>query len=272
MASWSRGAVILGRVLDTTPIRSASNPLVKRVRAVARGGDPDRMLLEGDRLVGEALARGLELEALLLAERRADEAARFEGGPLRVVGDELLDSLSRLTTSPGILAIAEVPASGGPDALPTAADALVVVALGMQDPGNLGALARSAEAAGAGALVVVAGGCRPWNEKALRGSMGSLLRLPVVELTDPCAAWDALVARDVRPVVARTRGGAAPAAVDWSGRVALWVSGETGELPDELAARVDAAQGVTIPMAGDVESLNVTAAAAVLLFAAGRTA
>ncbi|HEX6883651.1 MAG TPA: RNA methyltransferase [Planctomycetota bacterium] len=254
------------------PIRSRSNPLLKRVRAAAAGRGEDEILLEGDRLVDEALAAGLELTAVLVAEERAGRLAELarKGVPVRAVGGELLAEVSALESSPGCLALARAPAARGPEALPEAPDALVVVAAGIQDPGNLGALARTAEAAGACALGVTAGGCRPWSPKALRGSMGSLLRLPVIELAPTQTSVAALAARGYRHVCARTRGGTPFERFDWSGRVALWLGGETGALPGELARASQAFAGVSIPMAGAAESLNVTAAAAVLLFAAGR--
>lgn len=259
------------RVTEPPVIRSAANPVVKRVRRALGGRESGVLVLEGDRLIADALARGLELDELLIAESRPREVARAleQGHAVRVVDDELLARLSRLETSPGALALARAPEAIGLDRLRGAPDALVAVVAGVADPGNLGAIARTAEAAGASALVVAAGGCSPWNEKALRGSMGSLLRLPVAT-TDgaPRELAATLAEAGYRNVRAATRGGVALEAFDWSGRVALWLTAETGELEVDAAA-FDA---VTIPMAAGVESLNVGAAAAVLLFAAGRNA
>lgn len=271
-------------MIESTPIASTSNPIVKRARAALKPGEKELMVLEGDRLIDDALAHGFGPRAILVAasrEARATElAGRVGDEVVRRVADDVLDSISALRASPGTLALVPIPARPSADewsqslAARVAAtpDALVVCICGIQDPGNLGALVRTAEAAGASDVAVVAGGCRPWNEKALRGSMGSALRMTTVELEDPVAVWDRMRDAGFRHVVARTRGGARPAALDWSGPIALWVSGESGELPPALAARAEQdAVGVTIPMAGAVESLNVTAAAAVLLFAAGRT-
>jgi TrmH family RNA methyltransferase len=251
-------------------IRSASNPLLKRIRAARRGREAGMLLLEGARLCEEALVQGLVPQAMLVNERRPERARALEqrGVEARLVDERLLAALSSLDSPPEVLGLFAAPRARALDELPDAPDALVVVAAGLQDPGNLGALARSAEAAGASALVVLSGGgsrgCRPWNEKALRGSMGSLLRLPVFE-PDAAELRELLRRRGFRQAIARTRGGRAPDAFDWSGRVALWITGETGEDPGALAA-----EGVTIPMASGVESLNVTVAASVLLFAAGR--
>lgn len=250
------------------PIRSRDNAALKRVRAVAAGREPG-LLLEGERLIGDALRGGHALELVLVSEERSERARELAaaGAPVRLVARALLDGLSRLREPPGELALAAVPAGIELARQRFAEGALVVVAAGIADPGNLGALARSAEAAGAAALVVLAGGVSPWNEKALRGSMGSLLRLPIAFAPDAAAAREQLARAGFRQVRAGTRGGTDHARFDWSGRVALWMAGETGAEDATLREL----PSVTIPMAGEVESLNVAAAAAVLLFGAVRT-
>jgi len=265
---------MLSRVVSAPleTIRSSSHPLLKRMRAAAAGRAEGEILLEGDRLVDEARAAGLELEAVLVAEERVErmgELARA-GVTLRAVRAELLASVSALDSSPGCIGLAREPSARTLAELPASAGALVVVAAGIQDPGNLGALARTAEAAGAAALLVTRGGCRPWNPKALRGSMGSLLRLPVLEIEATAASVAELARRGFRQIRAQTRGGRAHDDFDWSGRVALWLTGETGEFPGELARAAERFEEVSIPMQGRAESLNVNAAAAVLLFAARR--
>ena len=254
------------------PIRSSSNPLLKRVRAAAAGRGEGEILLEGDRLVDEARAARFELEAVLVAEGRVERMAELARANVvvRAVRAELLAGVSALETSPGCLGLAREPRGRTLADLPASAGALAVVAAGIQDPGNLGALARTAEAAGACALLVTRGGCRPWNPKALRGSMGSLLRLATIEIEPSVACVEELARRGVRHVRALTRGGRSHDAFVWSGRVALWLTGETGELPGELGRAAERFEGVSIPMLGRAESLNVNAAAAVLLFAARR--
>ena len=248
-------------------IRSRANTDLKRVGAVRAGRVPGVLLLEGDRLVDEAVERGLELELLLVAEGRLKRAAQLEARGLRVrlVADELLDRASALTASPGVLALCSAPAAPQMSTLAPGERSLVLVDAGVSDPGNLGALARSAEAAGASALVALAGGASPWSDKALRGSMGSLLRLPVHRLGSAEEVVAALPGH--RHVRAATRAGVPAFGFDWSGPIALWVGPEVGGLPEVCASF----ERVTIPMAGGVESLNVTVAAALLLFAAGRS-
>ncbi len=232
------------------------------------GKDRARMVLEGDRLISDALDAGLTLDTILVADDRDPLAERLEGRgqPVRRVATELLARTSGLKTSPGSLAIAARPTSADLDTLVLTPNALVLVAAGISDPGNLGALARSAEAAGVEALIVLAGSASPWSSKALRGSMGSLLRLPVRECESADELRERLTARGLRHVTAGTRGGQAFSDFDWSGATALWMASEVGAFP-KVALDFES---VTIPMAGAVESLNVGVAGALLMFAAER--
>jgi tRNA G18 (ribose-2'-O)-methylase SpoU len=248
-------------------IHSRENPLVKRYAAALAGREAGVLALEGERLVRDALQAEVELECVLLAASRAAEAASFAPCPVRLVDDALLARLSELEAPPGVAALARQPAQVELEDLPRGARSLLVCVAGVSDPGNLGAIARSAEAFGACGLVVAKGGASPWRGKALRGSMGSLLRLPVRDRVEPAAAAQELVRLGWRLVVAATRGGVDPRELDWRGPVALWLSGETGELPDLGAP----SRATTIPLDSRVESLNVAVAAAVLVFAARRT-
>ena len=249
-------------------LRSTSNPAVSLVRSALAGREKGLLVLEGERLIDDALRAGCAFELALVAESRSERARELEarGIDVRVTDDALLERLSALATSQGAIALARAPQPATLSAPHLGPEALVLVVAGVADPGNLGALARSAEAAGAQALALVRGGASPWNSKALRGSMGSLLRLPVIPFEDAESAARELHGHGFRQVRAATRGGSSPSEFDWSGRIALWVGSETGEIPAAGAKF----EGVTIPMRGAVESLNVTVAASLLLFAAGR--
>ena|SRR5688572_6013589 len=253
---------------QATVIRSRDNPTLKRAGAVQAGKAGDAILLEGERLVAEARAAGLAFEAVLISEERELLARELEaaGLPVRRAEAHLLARVSDLVTSPGVLALCATPPERTLETLALPGDALGLAVAGLNEPGNLGALARSAEAAGASFLTLVAGTVSPWNPKALRGSMGSLLRLPIVHFPNARAAREALERHGFRQVTAATRGGERPSRFDWSGRVALWIGAESGALPEEASSL----ERLTIPMAGRVESLNVAVAASLLLFAAGR--
>lgn len=255
-------------MIDPRVLRSTQNPLLQRARAVISGKESGLVALQGDRLVDDAIAARVRVETVFVAHDRIDRAEELAARnvDVRLVDAGLLARLGTLKTSPGILALADVPLERDLETMPLGnADVLLVVA-GIADPGNLGALARAAEAFGAVAFVVVAGGASPWNEKALRGSMGSLLRVPVAKSASAEAVASTLAKRSVRCVRAATRGGVDPRSYAAQGPIALWISGETGDLP-AVAAGFD---GLTIPMRAGPESLNVTVAASILLYELGR--
>ena len=251
-------------------IRSRANSLVKRVGAVLAGKEPGTIVLEGERLIDDALRAGHTLEFVLLSQARAALASSFQkrGCVVWIVETALFERLGALKTSPGILALAPAPRECALDKLELDTRTLLLVAAGIADPGNLGALARSAEAFGASALLVTRGSASPWSDKALRGSMGSLLRLAVCSNLDSDDLARVLTERKVRSVCAATRGGVDPKSFDWRGPLALWIGAETGAMP--LAT--DTFEQITIPIAKGVESLNVTVAASLLLYASGRSA
>ncbi len=255
------------------PIRSTQNALVRTVRAVLAGREAGLALLEGDRLLDEALAQGLRPRAVLVSEEREERLAELvaAGVEARAVENSLLARLSSHESSQGILTLIEPPPFRRLEEFPSSPASLVLVIAGIQDPGNLGGLARSAEAAGVQAMLLDRRGSSPWNPKALRGSMGSLLRLPVVPYDDPSSLSARLASGGWRQVLARTRGAPAHTSFDWDGPIALWVTDEKGRILGEAPGLSDAFSATSIPMAPGVESLNVMVAASILLFAAGRT-
>lgn len=148
-------------------------------------------------------------------------------------------------------------------------DGLVVVLVGVQDPGNAGTLMRSAEASGAVGVVSCGNSVDLHSPKVVRSSAGAIFGLAIAEGDDPVEVLAALGARRRRRIGAATIGGQAPDAVDLTGGIALVVGNEARGLPTELTPELDAL--VTIPVAGPpVESLNVAMAGTVLCFEAAR--
>src|SRR5262245_15090723 len=119
------------------PIRSSSNALLKRVRAVAAGRSADELLLEGDRLVDDALAAGLELTAVLVDAERPERLAELaeKGVAARAVQADLIAGASTLESAPGSIALARKPVERSLGALAADPDALIAVSAGIQDPG-----------------------------------------------------------------------------------------------------------------------------------------
>jgi TrmH family RNA methyltransferase len=262
-------------------ITSRQNAAVRARRALAAAPHPGgvRLLLDGAHLVRDALRAGLVFESAAVASTRlegdTEEAAlartlEADGVDVIVAPDDVFSAISPARTPSGIVAVARRPASS-PEAIGSSGG-LVIIAVDVQDPGNLGALLRAAEAGGAaGALVCVSrtgASASPFSWKALRGSMGSALRLPVVGPLPVAIAADTVQRAGACLVAAVPRGGRDPDELSWPRHVALALGGEGPGLPPEIVAKCDAQ--VTIPMAPEVESLNVAVAAGILIYVARR--
>jgi TrmH family RNA methyltransferase len=259
-------------------ITSRSNPTVSLFRDLASTPDASgvRLLLDGAHLVSEAHAAGLSFECVAVAGAAFDDggetatlarALHAEGHPVVTVTDPVLRAMSPVRHPSGIVAIALRPIQPARTLIDDA-NAFFLVVVDVQDPGNLGALIRVAEAGGVTQVVVCGTSAHPGGWRALRGSMGSALRLPVTQFPTTDAALVALATSDTRTVAAVLAGGRPPDAVSWKGRVAVVLGGEgTGLTPDDVE-RCD--ERVTIPMRAPVESLNVASAGAILIYAARR--
>jgi RNA methyltransferase, TrmH family len=256
-------------------ITSRQNPLVARFRDAARGDAGDVMLLDGAHLVGDAIAAGLDIAIAAVtpaARERSDierlvDALISAGVTVATVAQPVMDALSPVRSASGITALAARPASEI-DRVYAGAPPLVAIAVDVQDPGNVGAIVRVAEAAGASGVVAAGASASPYGWKALRGSMGSSLRLPLATAADVFEVVADARARGCRIVATTPRGGTPIFDATLTGPLAVLIGGEGPGLP---AALVDAAdQRVTIPMNPPVESLNAAVTAALVLYQARR--
>jgi TrmH family RNA methyltransferase len=248
-------------------ITSRQNQRVKDIRRLRRSKG-DLALLEGPHLVESALAAGLPLEEVLatppfLETAEGRRLARSLPAPPLAVSPEVLADLTDADSPRGLLAVVRLPRSGV-EALPVRPGGSYLYLDGLQDPGNLGALARVAEAAGAAGLTLSPGCAHPNHPRALRASAGSLLRLPVAVDADPAALDSRLAAARPRWLALVPRGGEGLYHARLDGTLVLALGAEGQGLSAPLLAR--AGLRLTIPMAPAVESLNVTVAAALVLF------
>ncbi len=249
-------------------IVSPRNETIKTIRRLRRSKG-SHALLEGPNLVGEALALGLPLGSVLVTPdflaRPAGQALadRLDRPPL-LVAAEVLDGLSEADSPRGILAVADLPRSGV-EALAGTAPGVWLYLDTVQDPGNVGALARVAEGLGATGLLLSPGCADVNHPRALRASAGSLLRLPVAVSARPVEIDRALGRPRALCWVGLEAHGASLALEDLVAAPPLVVAlgSEGGGLGPETRARLDLA--VTIPLAGRLESLNVAVAAALVL-------
>lgn len=246
-------------------IESSKNPRVlAALRRLERG---ELFAIEGVRMLRDALAAGLALEALFVAEEAADAAlldrAVAAGAEAYAVPNRVLRRLSDLPSTRGLVALARPPARELAT-LPLPPDGVGVLLDGVQDPTNVGAILRSAEAFGAACAILVQGSASPFSGRALRASAGSALRLPLAAgaTVDAALAWAR--ASRARLVGADARGGVEPRALSRSRPALLAVGSEGHGFSPALAAALD--ERVTVPVAPAVESLNAAVAASLVLY------
>lgn len=255
-------------------ITSRQNPLIASVRAVARGDEPG-IFLDGPHLVAEAASHAtirhvlVAADALDRVETKAlvDRLVR-EGVDVVSVTAPVMAAVTSVRSSSAIVAVADR-ASSRDDALYGAAARipLVVIACDVQDPGNVGAIVRVAEAAGATGVVAAGHSADPFGPKALRGSMGSALRLPIA-MGQADNAIRAARARGCLVQAAVAHGGGSLFDLDLTRPSAILIGGEGTGLPQALVDLAD--EHFTIPMQPPVESLNVAVVAALVLYEARR--
>jgi TrmH family RNA methyltransferase len=236
---------------------SDKNPLLKEVRRLAAGGasGEDRLVLaEGPRLLDEAVRSGIAIYAVILAESAPEFAAGDSTRVVRVL-DGLFNKLASTESPQGVLALVRLP-EWRPQDLLRGTHPLVVVLDGVQDPGNAGAILRTAEAFGASGAVFLKGTVSPSNPKCLRASAGSAFRVPIVNEIPPGLA---LYAADPRASLSIADAG-------FDSPCAIVIGGEGRGVRPELAAH---ATGLKIPTV-QVESLNAAVAAGILLYEARR--
>jgi TrmH family RNA methyltransferase len=259
-------------------VQSKQNARLKELRrALAHPGHEGCLAgIEGPNLLGEALSARLRIRCVFAAqgsEHLLDELDLAPETEVLLMPRELLTSALATETPQPIAALVEPPRwiwrdmlEGGVDG-ENKAGPLVVVLAGLQDPGNLGTILRSAEAFGATGVVSLPGTVSAWNPKAVRASAGSVFRVPILSATaDECFTR----LREVRvKILATALRETQPAGrAHLASPVAFLIGNEGNGVPEELAAQADGS--VTIPCPGPVESLNAAVAASILLYEASR--
>jgi TrmH family RNA methyltransferase len=256
-------------------VQSKQNARFKELRQTLAfpGRKGSRMAgIEGPNLLQEALRAGLRVDCVFVAqgaEQLLESLPLPAETEILLLPKAMLDSALATETPQSIAALVEPPdwtwahlLGGHRNIAP-----LIVVLAGLQDPGNLGTILRSAEAFGADGVLALPGTVSAWNSKAVRASAGSFFRLPLLALSaEDCFAR--LRAAGVKILAATVRAAEPADLVDLACPVALLIGNEGNGVPEELAAKADGA--LTIPCPGPVESLNAAVAASVLLYEASQ--
>ncbi len=263
-----------------TDVLGPRNAEVQRLRALLRDrrvrSAEQAFVLEGPRVIDGALDRGVRLDAIYLgsgamrAFAPVVQRAVATGARVAELKEGVLEKVGTTRTPQPVLAVASS-RSLTLDELPSgdmASRGTIVVTVDIGDPGNLGTIIRSAEAAGVAGLVACGNSVDLYNPKVVRSSAGAMFGMTVVEQGDPMATLDELGTRGWRRLGTRAEGGEAYDEADLVTSCALVVGNEAHGLAAELDARLDGT--VTIPLRAPAESLNVAMAATVLCFEAAR--
>jgi len=253
-------------------ITSPQNALLKDLRKAFAKSEPVEgyFAVEGFKLIEEAIRSGAKLKAVVFSEsgaQRADRLLPQLSAHTEAVGvsDKLFASLVETETPQGVAALVSVKHHELDTLL--VEDALLVVAVGLQDPGNLGTIIRSAEAFGAAGVVLGEKTVSRFNAKAVRASAGSAFRVPLVnESTEKLIPR--LREKNIRMLATSSHKGDPIDQAQLTGGVALFIGNEGAGLPREVMAQMDGL--VTIPQSEKVESLNAGIATSILLYEAAR--
>jgi len=231
-------------------------------------------LIDGVRETARALAGGASLREIFVSLaacpdgecRQLVEALRARELPIFELGEQAFAKLAYGDRVDGVVAVAETPRHGLDD-LVLPPEPLIAVVEGVEKPGNLGAILRTADGAGMSAVIVAAPGTDLFNPNVIRASVGTVFSVPVsVASTGEVLAW--LQRREIGIVAARVDGSVDYKAADYSGAVAIALGSEARGLSDAWAELAQAS--VRVPMLGVADSLNVSATAAILFYEALR--
>jgi RNA methyltransferase, TrmH family len=254
-------------------VQSRQNAFVKELRsgfARSTPTDEGHIAIECEHMVREAIASGLVFSTVFVrigSEALVHDLNLPETVEILVLPPDVFESAVHTDSPQGIAALVEPPVFTLDQVLAADSAALVVVSAGLQDPGNLGTLIRSAEAFGATGLVLLPGTVSLYNQKALRASSGSAFRLPCVG-AKPDELFAALSARKIAPLAAVASDGEPLTQHDLAQPCALILGNEGNGIPEKILNMV--ATRVTIPTPGPVESLNAAIAGSILLYEAAR--
>lgn len=258
-------------------LTSTQNPTVKRFNSLRQKKtrkSSGKFLIEGIHLVSEAMRAGL-VERVIYSESvlRTFEGKDLVGRiissaiPSEEANEKVIRYLSEVETPQGIIASVK-PKNPDIGSLFEAADPLIVVACAVQDPGNLGTMIRTADAAGCSGIILSAGTVDPYNDKVIRASSGSIFHLNIVKIDDIIELASALKRRGVRIISTYVGAEKDYFSVDLGGPVAVMIGSESKGLPPDVERLSD--ESVSIPMVGGAESLNAAVSCAVILYEALR--
>jgi len=256
-------------------IEGRHNPLVKELRRAFASGEPTAdgySAVEGVRILEEALRSGLRFRAVFFSNSGKTKAERLlpqiaAHVETLLLPDKLFASAVPSETPQGVAALVRVKEFKLPDVLARAGIGPLVVVAGVQDPGNLGTILRSAEAFGAGGAVLGEGTVHHLNPKVVRASAGSVFRLPIAN-AKLVETVQAMKKNGVRRLATSSHKGVPLPDANLQKPLAIFIGSEGAGIPRDLVRDMD--EFVAIPHTAQVESLNAGVAASIVLYELAR--
>lgn len=253
-------------------ITSPANERLKHARRVRDGREDDLIFVEGERLIEECLQSGLALAACFHSPEVSPRAQTIlaeladRGCPLLPTADAVLATVSDTVNSQGLIVLAERPTAQLEEVL--LSSGLLVCLDAVQDPGNFGTILRTAEAAGADGVISMKGSVDAYSPKVLRSAMGSAFRLPIVTGVTDEGLTEHLHKTKLQIAAATADGEMLYHELNWLKPTMVILGNEANGVSNDLLELCETS--IRIPLRSPVESLNVAAAAAVILFEAAR--
>src|SRR5271165_846696 len=257
------------------PVAGRHNQRLKELRLAFRRAEPTargECAIEGAKLLEEALRSGLHLESAFFSESARPLAEKLlpqigAHTETLILPNPLFNSIVPSDAPQGVAALIKLPAFSSAQMLDRSSSGPFVVAAGLQDPGNLGTILRSAEAFGAAGIFLTEGTVSVYNSKVLRGSAGSIFRLPFLPIAS-AELIPLLRTRGVRLLATSSHRGTPLPQISWTLPLAIFIGNEGAGLPREILHQMD--ESIVIPQSAKVESLNAGVAASIVLYEAAR--
>lgn len=264
------------KINDVETISSKDNSRLKFARGVRDGRELGLMFVEGLRLTRELVSTDTEIVSALVSDdvfassqfSELEKRLSERSVAITKVAGKVFDSIADTENSQGIVLIAKCPVHSLGDVAARVRDGIFVYLNRVNNPSNLGAVVRTAEAAGAAAVICSHGSANAFSPKAIRASMGSAFRLPIVREIGFSDAIEWANRSGIRTAAADIRSSSVYTDIDWKGSRMLVFGSEANGLEAAELERID--ETLLIPMENGVESLNLAVSAGIILFEAKR--
>ena len=251
-------------------ITSRNNDLIKKVKSLNDKkfrNQYNQFLIEGDKMINEAIKEKINIEYIFVEEGYNWKNNKIDDSKIINVSSSVMEVLSSLKNSPGVLAVAEKKIFPNVENIEFGDEELFLILDNVQDPGNIGTIIRTADSIGLKYIFIKEGSCDIYNPKVLRSTMGSIFRVECVTFSDNNKLIQKLKSNNIKIYATNLNTNKSIYDVDFKNS-AIIVGNESNGVSEELLNLAD--EQIKIPMRGNTESLNVAIATSIILYEAFR--